>query len=206
MCRKSKVKTAGGAKKQKVEADDAVEYEYQAAAFRSLKALLKCLEASLRSDAHDGGSWIREGESERYDNLLEPLGKLFYCRLDNKSNATMSYQDLVQGNDDESGSVVECIVALASAAGEEQKWKPLNHAVLQACGHESRSEVRKAGVRCLLSLIKSIGEEYMVLIPECLPVLSELLEDSDEQIAGSAQECIAMSEELLGESLEDNLR
>jgi len=201
LCQKSKVKTAGGTKKQRVEVDDTV--EYQAAAFRSLKSLLKCLEASLRSDAHDGGSWIREGESERYDNLLEPLGKLFNCRVDSK---TVSYQDLVQGNDDESGSVVECIVALASAAGEEQKWKPLNHAVLQACCHESRSEVRKAGVRCLLSLIKSIGEEYMVLIPECLPVLSELLEDTDEQIAGLAQECIAMSEELLGESLEDNLR
>lgn len=205
LCRKSKVKTAGGTKKQRVEVDDDT-MEYQAAAFRSLKALLKCLEASLRSDAHDGGSWIREGESERYDNLLEPLGKLFNCRMGTQTNAAMTYQDLVQGNDDESGSVVECIVALASAAGEEHKWKPLNHAVLQACCHDSRSEVRKAGVRCLLSLIKSIGEEYMVLIPECLPVLSELLEDSDEQIAGLAQECIAMSEELLGESLEDNLR
>lgn len=107
--------------------------------------------------------------------------------------------------EDDSGCVTECIVALASAAGDEQKWKPLNHAVLQACSHETRGEVRKAGVRCLLSLIKSIGEEYMVLIPECLPVLSELLEDSDEEIAGFAQECITSSEELLGESLEDSL-
>lgn len=100
----------------------------------------------------------------------------------------------------------ECIVALALATGDEQMWKPMNHAVLQACSNEGRPEVRNAGVACLLSLITSIGEEYMVLIPECLPVLSELLEDTDEETAGLAQECISQSEELLGESLQDSLR
>ena len=44
------------------------------------------------------------------------------------------------------------------------------------------------------------------LIPESLPVLAELLEDSDEDVAGLAQECITQSEDLLGESLQDNLR
>ncbi len=204
LCKRTKVNTAGGTKKQRIEADNYL--EYNSAAILSLRAVLKCLEVSLRSDAHDGGSWIRDGESERFDVLLEPLGKLFTCRVDGIENGALSYQDIVQDSDDESGSVVECIVALASAAGEEQKWKPLNHAVLQACSHESRPEVRQAGVRCLLSLIRSIGEEYMVLIPECLPVLSELLEDTDEHTAGLAQECITVSEELLGESLEENLR
>jgi U3 small nucleolar RNA-associated protein 10 len=46
----------------------------------------------------------------------------------------------------------------------------------------------------------------MVLLPECLPVLSELLEDEDEDIAAIAKDCIALGEELLGESLEDSLR
>lgn len=45
-----------------------------------------------------------------------------------------------------------------------------------------------------------------VLLPECLPVLSELLEDSDEEIAGLAQDCVTLGEELLGESLEESLR
>ena len=118
----------------------------------------------------------------------------------------MTFESLVQGDESQSGSVVECLVALASAAGDEQLWKPLNHAVLQACSDEDRVEVRKAGATCLLSLINSIGEEYMVLIPECLPVLSELLEDPDEDVSGTAQECISQSEELLGESLQDSLR
>ena len=65
--------------------------------------------------------------------------------------------------------------------------------------------MRKAGITCLLSIIETIGEEYMVLLPECLPVLSEMLED-DNEIAGMAKECVRRSEELLGESLEDSLR
>jgi U3 small nucleolar RNA-associated protein 10 len=117
-----------------------------------------------------------------------------------------AFQRLVQGSDSESGNVVGCIIALAAAAGNEQLWKPLNHEVLQACGNDHRSEVRKAGVTCLLSLIKTLGEEYMVLLPECLPVISELLEDNDEETAGLAQMCVSISEDLLGESLADSLR
>jgi U3 small nucleolar RNA-associated protein 10 len=148
---------------------------------------------------------VREGDSKRFNSLLDALSRLLHSRIPSEMSSSLNYQSLVLGAGTENGSVVECLVALAAAAGEEQLWKPLNHAVLQACSHESRSEVRKAGVMCLHSLIKSVGEEYMVLIPECLPVLSELLEDSDEDIAGLAQDCITLSEELLGESLEDNL-
>ena len=36
--------------------------------------------------------------------------------------------------------------------------------------------------------------------------MHELLEDSDEETAGLAQECVGLSEELLGESLQDSLR
>ncbi|KAL3903541.1 MAG: hypothetical protein SGILL_010406, partial [Bacillariaceae sp.] len=159
---------------------------------------------SLRWDAHSGGAWIREMDSQRFNVLLQPLGKLFQCHLPIASERG-SYEDVVLGDSSSAGSVVGCIVALASAAGDEQLWKPLNHAVLQACSNSSRAEVRKAGVSCLLSLIKSVGEEYMILIPECLPVLAELLEDSDEEVTGLAQDCIALSEELLGESLQDSL-
>jgi len=198
LCKKDAIRTADGKKRQKIDSELEI---------RTLKSLLLCLEFSLRSDAYNGGAWIREAESQRYEMLLRPLGKLLQCRLPcSLGSAEMSFESVVQGKTSDSGCVIGCLVALASAAGDEQLWKPLNHSVLQACANETRSEVRKAGVSCLLSLIKSIGEEYMVLIPECLPVLSELLEDSDEEIAGLAQDCISHSEELLGESLQDSLR
>jgi len=58
--------------------------------------------------------------------------------------------------------------------------------------------VRKAGPPALLSVLRMLGDECMVLLPECLPVLSELLEDKNEDMASFARECIHIGEELLG--------
>eukprot|EP00980_Cylindrotheca_fusiformis_P025237 scaffold13311_cov161-Cylindrotheca_fusiformis.AAC.3 len=203
LSRRTKAKKADGKKKQRLDSSNVS--SYTAKSLESLQYLLLCLEVSLRSDAHNGGTWVRDAEFQRFESLLGPLGKLFQCQLPDESSSIGAYSILVQGTKETSGSVVDCVVSLASAAGDEQLWKPLNHSVLQAASNEARSEVRKAGVMCLASLIRSIGEEYMVLVPECLPVLSELLEDSDEEIVGLAQECISLSEEFLGESLQDSL-
>jgi hypothetical protein len=186
-------------------------------AVKSLQPLLLCLEYALKADAHEGGDWTRGDDSQRYNMMLNHIGKLLLAQVPSnmtvlsdlsagEQKTTSGYEILVQGiGSQEHGNVVGCLTALATAAGNEQLWKPLNFAVLEACGHR-RSEVRKAGVSCLLSIIESIGEEYMVLLPECLPVLSELLEDGDEEIAGMARKCVREGEELLGESLEENLR
>jgi len=202
----------GGKKRRKLERkEEACNTEI----LRPLQPLLYCLESALKADAHDGGGWIRSDDGERYNAVLEPLGKLLQAKIPNnfplisslgsKEDAlTTSYEKLVRGvGTEEHGSVAGCLTALAAAAGNEQLWKPMNHAILEACSHEERSEVRGAGVSCLLSVIQSLGEEYMVLLPECLPILSELLEDSDEDIAALAKECITEGEELLGESLDD---
>jgi len=182
-----------------------------------LQPLLLCLESALKADAHEGGDWTRGDDNQRYNMILSHLGKLLMVHvpkdlpvssdLSQKEDAvTSSYQKLVEGQGTlEHGNVAGCLTALATAAGNEQLWKPLNFAVLEACSHK-RSEVRRAGISCLLSIIETVGEEYMVLLPECLPVLSELLEDGDEEIAGMAKECVRQGEELLGESLEDSLR
>lgn len=195
----NKKKIDDGRKRQRLETvDDADSCSF-------LKPLLSCLESALHADAAEGGKWVRHDDSQRYHSLLPPLSKLLELRsISNGPEST--YEQIVHETESETGSVIGCLTALASAAGNEQLWKPLNHAVLEACGNESRVEVRKGGVACLLSLIKALGEEYMVLLPECLPVLSELLEETDEDIAGMAQECVTIGEDLLGESLQDSLR
>ena len=186
--------------------------------FNTLQPLLLCLESTLKADAHDGGGWVRSEDGQRYNMLLGPLGKLLKANVPDEititssldqiaAQSTSSYKMLVQGfGTEDHGNVIGCLTALAAAAGNEQLWKPLNHELLEACGDERRSEVRKAGVTGLLSIIQALGEEYMVLLPECLPVLSELLEDEDEEIVSLAQECVRHGEELLGESLDDSLR
>ena len=192
-----------GSKKRRVDVSS-----YGVEAMRVLQPLLDTVENALRSDAHQGGSWIRADENRKYEDLLEPLGKLLLGRIpsDFPTSASSGYLYIVEGSGVDSGSIVGCLVALAGAGGNEQLWKPLNHAVLQACGEEGRSEVRRAGLVCLLEMMKSLGEEYMVLLPENLPVLAELLEDSNEEVASLAKEVLTLAEELIGESLEDSLR
>ena len=102
-------------------------------------------------------------------------------------------------------SVIGCLSALALVGGNEQLWKPLNQVIMEACGND-RYEVRRAGLLCLLQLIQSLGDEYIVLLPENLPLLSELLEDGNEDVARLARDVVTQAEELLGESLEDSLR
>ena len=58
----------------------------------------------------------------------------------------------------------------------------------------------------MLFILKSqIGEEYLILLPECLPFLSELQEDDSEDIALYAGQVIRYIENISGETLEDYL-
>jgi U3 small nucleolar RNA-associated protein 10 len=191
--------TAGKTKKLKVAGSiKALQY---------LPALLSCLSYCFAADAREGGSWVREDGDERYHAFMEPLSQLLVSKIpsdfpfsecDTKKDP---YREVIVHE----GGLITCLVALASAAGNETLWKPLNHAVLVACGNEDRTEIARAGLTCLLKLIQTLGEEYMVLLPECLPVLSELLE-ADEETAAIARDCVDISEDLLGESLEDSLK
>lgn len=207
-------KKADGSKRRRVEETDSSVEDVEMV--KPLQPLLLCLEYALKADAHEGGGWTRGDDNQRYNMILNHLGKLLLAQVPKQipllsdlppkeQVSTSTYEQLVEGvGTSEHGNVVGCLSALAAAAGNEQLWKPLNFSVLEACGHK-RSQVRKAGVNCLLSIIETIGEEYMVLLPECLPVISELLED-DEQIAAMARDCVRQGEELLGESLEASLR
>ena len=207
-------RTSDGKKKRRLtDEGDVGQSSFSADSMLSIQPLLSCMEFALRADAQNGGKWIRTDDGQRYRSLLEPMGKLLQAKVPSDypvdGGVESPFHQLVLGGDEAasgSGSVVDCLTALAGAAGNEQLWKPLNYAILDACGNRRRSEVRKAGLECLLSVMRALGEEYMVLLPECLPILAELLEDNDEEVAGLAQDCISLGEDLLGESLEESIR
>ena len=54
----------------------------------------------------------------------------------------------------------------------------------------------------LLSMTVQVGEEYLLLLPECLPFLSELLEDDSADVIAATGELIRYIEELSGEKLD----
>jgi U3 small nucleolar RNA-associated protein 10 len=51
-----------------------------------------------------------------------------------------------------------------------------------------------------------VGDEYLMLLPECLPFLSELMEDSHRDVVAAASDTIKFIEELSGEKLDAYLQ
>ena len=54
---------------------------------------------------------------------------------------------------------------------------------------------------CTHSNIQSLAE-YLVLLPECLPFLSELLEDANSDVESQCRRVLKLAEELSGEDLD----
>jgi U3 small nucleolar RNA-associated protein 10 len=64
---------------------------------------------------------------------------------------------------------------------------------------------RLAAVKLERSLTDRLGEEWLALLPEMLPYISELMEDEDENVELEARLWVKQIEEVLGESLDDML-
>ncbi|KAJ2162622.1 snoRNA-binding rRNA-processing protein utp10 [Coemansia sp. RSA 552] len=94
---------------------------------------------------------------------------------------------------------------LAAAAGNDAMWKLLNQAVML----KSRSDypaVREGVLLVLQALYGRLGEEFLILLPETIPYLAELLEDDDSRVERATHETIRIIESYLGESLQSYLR
>ena len=65
--------------------------------------------------------------------------------------------------------------------------------------------VRLAAVVCQRALTKRLGEEWLVLLPEMLPFMSEAMEDGNEDVENEVRAWVGEVEGVLGESLEGML-
>jgi U3 small nucleolar RNA-associated protein 10 len=104
-------------------------------------------------------------------------------------------------------AAVAAVAQLAVTAGSDSAWKSLNHAVCLA----TRTSLLDVGGRltalCALhQLVEKLSEEYLVLLPETLPFLAELLEDAELVVEAAARDVVKRLEEVSGESLAEYLR
>ncbi|KAK9810295.1 hypothetical protein WJX72_008160 [[Myrmecia] bisecta] len=102
-------------------------------------------------------------------------------------------------------ATVAALVQMAVTAGNDLLWKPLNYQVLMATRSANASE-RQRALAVVAGLVGRVREDYLVLLPEALPFLAELLEDPELAIAAATQRLIKTLEELSGESLEQYLK
>ncbi len=65
---------------------------------------------------------------------------------------------------------------------------------------------RLRAVAAVEGLVGRMREEYLLLLPETIPFVAELLEDPEHQVRNVTQRLIKTLEELSGESLEQYLQ
>ena len=65
---------------------------------------------------------------------------------------------------------------------------------------------RLAAIECTYNVVARLREEFLGLLPESLPFLSELLEDSDSAVLARSRDLVRLLEELSDENLEEYLK
>ena len=101
--------------------------------------------------------------------------------------------------------LVPAIVELAHAADSADHQKSLNGALLRQL-RSGHAGARLAAVRCEQALTARLGEEWLAMLPEMLPYISELQEDDDEAVERETHRWIVGIEGVLGESLDSMLQ
>ncbi|KAG5192598.1 hypothetical protein JKP88DRAFT_351774 [Tribonema minus] len=97
-----------------------------------------------------------------------------------------------------------CIAHLAFASGKDTLWKPLVNGVLLKM-RSSAAVVRVAALAVIERCFRVVGEEFLGLLPECLPFFSEAMEDASPEVEGAARRLVKYIEDVLGESVESYL-
>ncbi|KAI1816818.1 armadillo-type protein [Poronia punctata] len=101
--------------------------------------------------------------------------------------------------------LIPAIAELAAAADSQEHQKELNTSLLKNL-RSGQASVRLAVVKCQQALTDKLGEEWLAMLPEMLPYISELQEDDDEDVEREAHRWIVGIETVLGESLDAMLQ
>ncbi|XP_021180452.2 HEAT repeat-containing protein 1 isoform X1 [Fundulus heteroclitus] len=128
---------------------------------------------------------------ERADTLLGPL----VDQLENCLGGPQVYQNRVVQH------LVPCVGQFSVALADESQWKTLNYQILLKTRH-SDSKVRFSSLLMLMELASKLKENYVVLLPETIPFLAELMEDECEEVEQQVQKVIQEMENILGEPLQ----
>uniref|UniRef100_A0A8C3FEI2 HEAT repeat-containing protein 1 n=1 Tax=Chrysemys picta bellii TaxID=8478 RepID=A0A8C3FEI2_CHRPI len=127
---------------------------------------------------------------ERAETLMAPL----VDQLENMLGGEENFQERVTMH------LIPCIAQFSIAMADDSLWKPLNYQILLKTRHTS-PKVRFAALLTLVELAGKLKENYMVLLPESIPFLAELMEDECEEVEHQCQKTIQQLEVILGEPL-----
>ncbi|XP_069543811.1 HEAT repeat-containing protein 1 [Brachyistius frenatus] len=128
---------------------------------------------------------------ERADVLLTPL----VDQLENRVGGEGVYRQRVTQH------LVPCVGRFSVALADDSQWKTLNYQILLKTRHAD-AEVRFSSLLMLNELASKLKENYVVLLPETIPFLAELMEDECEEVEQQVQKVVQEMENILGEPLQ----
>jgi len=111
---------------------------------------------------------------------------------------------------------IPAITELATAADSTDNHKEINTILMQYLRPSSGLNAKKkaggenphtrvAALKAEQALTEALGEEWLALLPEMLPYISELMEDEDEGVEREVRKWVKQIEGVLGEKLDDML-
>lgn len=101
-------------------------------------------------------------------------------------------------------AAIGTLVQAAIRGGSDALWKPINtQALMQTRSPLART--RLLGLEVTAQLVTQLREEFLVLLPESLPFLAEVLEDIEVVVEARAKDVVKELESLSGESLQQYL-
>ncbi|XP_005320409.2 HEAT repeat-containing protein 1 [Ictidomys tridecemlineatus] len=128
---------------------------------------------------------------ERAEALMMPL----VDQLENRLGGEERFQERVTKH------LIPCIAQFSVAMADDSLWKPLNYQILLKT-RDSSPKVRFAALITVVALAEKLKENYIILLPESIPFLAELMEDECEEVEHQCQKTIQQLEVMLGEPLQ----
>lgn len=148
-------------------------------------AVLRALQRAFEHDQE--GFWQAP---DHFGAVMEPL----------LSQLTISTAEQIMTH------VIPAITELAaSSTTSTDNHREMNGVLLKYMRAEE-AHTRLATIKCEQALTERLGEEWLGLLPEMLPFISEAREDDDEMVERETQRWISKIEEKLGEDLDAMLQ
>ena len=135
---------------------------------------------------NDNANFVDSQKIEMLLPIVNLLDSMHNCYKDNDD-----YFDLVTKR------LSPCICQFSVCVPNQVCWKPLNHQLLIQTQHTD-SIVRLASLQCLIQLWNNLAENVMYLIQETLPYLTDLMEDSNQDVVEASREFAGVIQKYLG--------
>lgn len=108
--------------------------------------------------------------------MSRPFVDTLITQLDHDVDERVLYEKRLQDH------WIPCIVQVSITSRQENFWKLLHHQLLLKTRHTTNPSVRWGALQAVQALYRHWGEEFLILLPETIPFLAELLEDDDVSV------------------------